>query len=250
MAEIDTKNLYLRPGRFIGVDGDPQDYQTKKATTIYLSGPMSGLPNFNADEFAKYAAKYRALGWVVKSPPELDGGDFTKPYEEYIRRDVRVLLEEGIDRVYLLPGWQKSRGANLEVHLSKMFKIPIYDTQTDKLFVESVTQEAYRLVNGERGETYSHPAIDFSRTASMVSGMLNHKLKEPLTPQDIALLMVCVKLSRLVNSPDHRDSAVDIAGYIECYWMVKEWMDARSAKQPGESGADVSDVSSPEEQGH
>jgi len=196
-------------------------YEHKKK--IYLSGPMTGIPCFNAPEFLKYATKYRTLGWEVISPPEMDGGDFSQDYSFYMRRDIRVLLEDGIDRVYLLPGWHKSKGANLEVKLAQTFNIPVYDAQTDQLFTETVAQEAQRIVGGPRGDDYGHPYHDFGRTAGMASSLFQHKLKEPLTQEDVSLFMMCVKLSRLANSPDHRDSLVDMNGYGLCYEMVREY---------------------------
>lgn len=190
--------------------------------TIYLSGPMTGLPDFNSAEFAKYAEKYRAKGWRVLSPPELDAGDHGQTYEFYIRRDVRVLLDENVAAMYMLPGWQQSKGAKLEKHIADLFKIPVFDVTTDKPWSESVTQEAYRLVHGNRGDDYGHPFDDFGRTAGMLNSLLKHKLASPLAQEDIAMMMIAVKLSRLANTPDHRDSVVDLGGYAETYWMVRE----------------------------
>jgi len=84
---------------------------------------------------------------------------------------------------------------------------------------ESILAEAYHLVHGERGVAYGHPYDDFGRTAGMVSEAFKHKLKEPLTQEDIAIFMICVKVSRFMNKPS-RDSVVDMAGYPETLWMV------------------------------
>jgi len=56
----------------------------------------------------------------------------------------------------------------------------------------------------------------------MMSQVLRRKLTAPITAEEIPLLMICVKLSRLENSPDHIDSLVDIAGYAETCAMVLE----------------------------
>lgn len=87
---------------------------------------------------------------------------------------------------------------------------------------ETVLEEAARLVDGARGDTYGHPADDFGRTAAMVSGLLREKLREPLTAADVGLIQVCVKLSRLAATPGHRDSLVDVAGYARTVEMVFE----------------------------
>jgi hypothetical protein len=86
----------------------------------------------------------------------------------------------------------------------------------------SVLLEAQGLVHGGRNDDYGHPLDDWSRTAGMVSAMLAHKLREPLTAEDALMFMVCVKLSREVNRPK-RDNRTDGAGYFECLdWVVDE----------------------------
>lgn len=81
---------------------------------------------------------------------------------------------------------------------------------------ETVTQEAHRLVHGRRGDDYGHPFDDFSRTGRLWAEILGI----PVTPEQVALCMAQVKVARLVASPDHHDSIVDVAGYMETYEMV------------------------------
>lgn len=38
-------------------------------------------------------------------------------------------------------------------------------------------------------------------------------LQQPVTPEQVALCMAGVKMARLVQSPDHEDSWLDLAGY-------------------------------------
>jgi hypothetical protein len=86
----------------------------------------------------------------------------------------------------------------------------------------SVLTEAQGLVHGDRNASYGHPLDDWQRTAGMVSAMLGHKLREPLTAEECAMILCCVKLSRQQNAP-RRDNLVDLAGYAECVqWMLDE----------------------------
>lgn len=201
--------------------------------TIYLSGPMTGLPNFNAEEFSKYAAIYRGQGFDVISPAEMDNGDYSGTYAYYLKRDIACLIDDTrpVSRMYLLPNWHKSKGAQLEKHIAEIIGIEMYDAVTGLLWEETPVQEAYRLVHGDRGVDYGSPLDDFSRTAGMVSALLKHKLREDITPAEIAMLMVCVKLSRTMNAPK-RDSITDIAGYAETLWMVLEEQRQNAAGLP------------------
>lgn len=87
----------------------------------------------------------------------------------------------------------------------------------------SILTEAQGLVHGPRQAAYGHPAADFSRTASLANVLLGAKLREDLDARDVALLMVCVKLSREVNQ-HKRDNLVDAAGYLECLARVQRFL--------------------------
>ena len=80
---------------------------------------------------------------------------------------------------------------------------------------ESILFEAHNLVHGVRGEDYGHPYEDFSRTAKIWSAILG----VDVTPEQVALCMIGVKMSRECNKPK-RDNRVDIAGYAEALDMV------------------------------
>lgn len=82
---------------------------------IYLSGPMSGLPNLNVPAFNAEAARLRALGFEVVNPAELNPGPDTG-WHACMRNDLKALLD--CDTLVLLPGWQRSSGAHLEMHVA------------------------------------------------------------------------------------------------------------------------------------
>ncbi len=79
----------------------------------------------------------------------------------------------------------------------------------------SILFEARNLVHGDRGEDYGHPFHDFSRTAKIWSAILG----VDVTPEQVALCMIGVKISRECHRPK-RDNRVDIAGYAEALDMV------------------------------
>jgi hypothetical protein len=102
------------------------------------------------------------------------------------------------------------------------------DTPTDAptLEPESYLQIAERLVGGDRGAEYGHPFDDFSRTADLLNamGFLGSNGERKIIPEDIPVIMICVKLSRMYNNEGyrHKDSLIDIAGYIRTLQLVQE----------------------------
>jgi len=105
---------------------------------VYLAGPMRGIPAFNFPAFHEAAADLRACGYEVFSPAEKDiehhgadisDGNDTGCLEQAsmqhgfsLRRalgdDTKWICERA-DAVAVLPGWEKSKGAQAEVALAK-----------------------------------------------------------------------------------------------------------------------------------
>lgn len=81
---------------------------------------------------------------------------------------------------------------------------------------ESILLEAERIVNGPRAKDYGHPLDNYSRLAKLCEPILGI----PITPEQMALIMVQVKVARLLTTPDHRDSQVDGAGYFSVYSKI------------------------------
>lgn len=79
---------------------------------------------------------------------------------------------------------------------------------------ETILQEAERIVDGPRREAYGHPRENFARTACIWTEVLRPKLREgeSISPEDVALLMIALKLARASNAIT-RDTLVDMAGY-------------------------------------
>lgn len=94
---------------------------------LYISGPMTGIPEWNFPAFNKAADQLRAAGYDVVNPAD-GGSDNSKSWEDYLREDLRLLLD--CDGIALLPGWEKSRGARLEVHVATSLFMPCRDVPT------------------------------------------------------------------------------------------------------------------------
>ena len=186
---------------------------------IYISGlgPMSGLPNYNYGAFFAAENLLRSQGKEVINPAKHFGGDQGRARSDYIRADVAVLLRKAT-AIYMLKGWHNSAGARLERELAIQLDLPVtYAADAEK--GEPVETHAQQLVrNGARQAVYGPPRRDFSRTAKIWSGILG----TDVTPEDVALCMVGLKMSRLKATPDHGDSIVDSIGYMIAYSRLGE----------------------------
>lgn len=83
---------------------------------IYIAGGMSGLPNLNFPAFHAAARALRADGHDVVNPAEINP-DPAAGWLACMRADIRELVT--CDAIYLLPGWEKSRGARLEAKIAE-----------------------------------------------------------------------------------------------------------------------------------
>jgi hypothetical protein len=114
------------------------------------------MPNMNFQAFHECAAHLRAVhGWDVVSPAELDQMDPASPtysFTDFITRDLFEI--ETCDAIILLPGWETSRGASIELAYAKAEGKGIYyydptapagnrvrtDTDDGGAYVSPVTQ--------------------------------------------------------------------------------------------------------------
>lgn len=111
---------------------------------IYIAGPMSGVANFNFPLFFETEEKLKELGYEVVNPAHNDGktleealamaGTPERPNNSwgyYMRRDLPHVLS--VDALCVLPNWQRSKGASLEVHVAEALGLPIFVLKDDVL---------------------------------------------------------------------------------------------------------------------
>lgn len=207
---------------------------------IYISGPMTGIEEFNYPLFNSTATRLREQGYEVINPAETDDGDTSKPWDYYMRIDIAHVLS--VDALVVLPGWQASKGASLEVTIARALGVPVWDSETLEPWSESILSEASRLTSRDRQQAYGAPLDDFSRTAEFWNVRFGHMMKhdEPgFVAEDVAAAMRLVKESRLTNTPGHRDSLTDIAGYARTQEMCWDERERRAANPPIEGGEGI-----------
>lgn len=110
----------------------------------YIAGPMSGYPQYNIPAFDAASWALRQQGWEIISPAELDdpevrasclaspdGGKIGQTngqggtWGDFLARDVKIVADQ-IDAIVLLPGWEDSKGANLEAFVGTLCKKTFY----------------------------------------------------------------------------------------------------------------------------
>jgi hypothetical protein len=102
-------------------------------STYYLTGPMSNLPFFNFPAFDNAAAALRGRGYELIVPSEqdspqmqafcrasldgkwLDGNISGETWGDVLAKDVKTVADK-VDGLFLLPGWEHSRGSRLECY--------------------------------------------------------------------------------------------------------------------------------------
>lgn len=103
---------------------------------VYLSGPMTGLPELNYPTFRGVAKALRAEGYEVYNPA--DWGTFgvptgpgvttgSRPFD--LRRaflDYTEFIINHAEAVVVLPGWETSPGATAEAALARALGKPVY----------------------------------------------------------------------------------------------------------------------------
>lgn len=97
---------------------------------IYISGPMTGIENYNAEAFNAAEKKIKELipsAEVVnpiKLSKEVESKIPNPTYGDYMCKDLEQLLK--CDMVVCLEGFEKSKGCEIEIYMSKKTGIPVF----------------------------------------------------------------------------------------------------------------------------
>lgn len=116
---------------YLGVE---REEAAKRRLCYYISGPMRGIPEYNFPAFDHAAAWLRARNIDVINPADHDreiepdieskahyaAGDATlntdgPKFEQLIRWDLEQISRDDCTGVVLLPGWENSTGAGMEL---------------------------------------------------------------------------------------------------------------------------------------
>lgn len=93
---------------------------------IYIAGPMSGLPEFNRPTFMQVAKLLRERGHFVMNPAE-NPAPASGSWDDWMRLAIGQLIQ--CEAVAVLPNWEASNGASLEVTIAHRLRMPVLPWQ-------------------------------------------------------------------------------------------------------------------------
>lgn len=138
--------------------------------TIYIAGPMRGIKHFNFPAFDA-AKELLRRDYEVVSPADLDRAqgfdetDFPNDFDWVDLQSIGFSLHDAIDRdvkalkrcdaIYMLDGWERSKGAKAEKAMAEWLGLEVmYETPPKPL------QDGQTVVN-EKGGKQSHLSARF-----------------------------------------------------------------------------------------
>jgi hypothetical protein len=124
--------------------GEVVDIAAHTPKTIYISGPMRGIPRFNFGQFDLAADLWKGIGCRVVNPaargwgqgdPVTGTGVSEQEVQDWLRIDIRDITF--CDAIALLPGWEDSEGARLEAAVGYAIGLEFFHAITmEKMEVE------------------------------------------------------------------------------------------------------------------
>ncbi len=177
---------------------------------------MTGLPNHNRDRLRMYAKFWEDEGYHVVNP----GTFFEVEPGPHISRPRALQELSNCKYMIVLPEWKDHPDSfvNDEMHLAARMGMPLLYAESYKEpspLMESVLQEAQRIVYGKRQVDYGHPCVSLNQIAQLWTGYAEARTGSAVIylPIDVAMMMVLSKVGRTLNSPRNRDHFTDIAGW-------------------------------------
>jgi len=100
---------------------------------IYISGPISHDPYYE-EAFSRAEEYLSYLGYEVVNPVDIPEREFDGPdrdvqkWHYYMRESIKLLMD--CDQIYMLEGWEHSRGARLEQKIAlELAMARMYETE-------------------------------------------------------------------------------------------------------------------------
>ncbi len=109
--------------------------QMRREKRCYLSGPITGVDGY-MEKFDKYEHKLTQMfGWSVINPARVNSGmPFDTDYGDYM--EMSETMMRMCDRIFLMPGWEKSKGAKFEREFAIIHGMDVFEeNQNGEIFL-------------------------------------------------------------------------------------------------------------------
>lgn len=135
---------------------------------------------------------------------EIDVGQQRRPGIEYVSGAVSNTFPEEVEKTIPPP------------RIPPFTTIPPFTGYANQE-KKTILKRADALINGQRANDYGQVTENFTRIAKIWSEIAG----VALSTEQVALMMIGMKMARLIDNTSHEDSWLDIAGYVGCWEKVK-----------------------------
>ena len=108
---------------------------------LYLAGPMTGYENYNIPAFKAAKKELEEQGYEIQLPYDIE--NTAQPdwqWGDYLGEDIRILCND-CGGMVLLPEWERSRGAKLEIAAGLMQSLKFPEFKFYEYYTESWGQK-------------------------------------------------------------------------------------------------------------
>lgn len=121
----------------------------KRKPVVFISGPMTGIDNYNRDVFHQEANQLRHFGFTVLNPAIFPDG---LAHHQYLAMTL-VMLEQA-DAIYLLEDWENSVGAQAEVIRTRELNLMFLGQSWDVLWAAATHRPVSTVPTGATGGAF------------------------------------------------------------------------------------------------
>lgn len=135
------------------------DLELLDTDLMYISGPMSGKENWNIDLFNTLEDELNAQGYKHTYNPARMEND-NHQWKACLKTDIKAFIDNDITAVILLPGWDLSKGASLEVYIAQAFDAELYLYDAKKHAIKKIEVEKQQLIYNREADTITDEMWD------------------------------------------------------------------------------------------
>ena len=119
----DVKEYFKENGLYADQGILVEEYNLKALKKVYISGPITGIKNY-PERFERVENELIHQGVEVINPAKVNANlPESTTWEEYMR--ISLCMLSMCDGIYMMEGWQQSRGASLEYAYAKGMGITV-----------------------------------------------------------------------------------------------------------------------------